>query len=168
MGIVLVEQQLQDILSNDDEEFKKKKGMRILKSWHQLASLYKALGEEDVIMGIYRQIATVPETKEAIEHEMEGDFFEAFRVYHQAVQQLDEKKFEKVPSSYETDIWENGRLECMAKLGRWAGLAENTLHQVDNDPNLLLSPEVPCSLLLPSPRLPLRTWTPTWATSFAA
>lgn len=41
------------------------------------------------------------------------------------------------PSKHEVDLWENGRLECLAKLTRWNDLAENTLAEVDGATNRL-------------------------------
>jgi hypothetical protein len=39
------------------------------------------------------------------------------------------------PSEQEMDLWENGRLECLAKLTKWDDLAANTLEEVEHDTN---------------------------------
>jgi hypothetical protein len=39
------------------------------------------------------------------------------------------------PTEQEMDLWENGRLECLAKLTKWDDLAANTLEEVEHDTN---------------------------------
>ncbi len=39
------------------------------------------------------------------------------------------------PSEQEMDLWENGRLECLAKLTKWDDLAANTLEEVEHEIN---------------------------------
>lgn len=145
MGIMLLERMLRDFL--EDEESRARHKQRITKAWHFLAILYRSLGEEDVLAGIYRKIAITEATPLAIKAEMEGDYWTAFKVYTQAVDALDAGQMNPVPISYETDIWEAGRLECMARLGKWPDLAKNASKPVEEDVALLLTSEVHLVLL---------------------
>jgi DNA-dependent protein kinase catalytic subunit len=43
-----------------------------LATWHELASLYKSLGEEDVLLGLYDSISRESVTKEALAAELQG------------------------------------------------------------------------------------------------
>src|SRR5947209_4053804 len=94
-------------------------------------------------MGIYQKISQEPVTKKALQNVVQGDFFEAYKLFDQAVADLDEKKFNPVPSVIETEIWELGRLDCMATLGKWDGLLQFVKVQIEDNLNHLWSNTVP-------------------------
>jgi len=50
----------------------------------QLAQLYKALGEEDILRGLYAKISPHPSTQAAIEAELISDYENAFKIYDSA------------------------------------------------------------------------------------
>lgn len=114
-------------------------------AWGQLARLYKSLGEEDVLLGLYeKHISRQQLTKQALEAELQGDYIKALNIYEEATQHAAEGKDwgqgeegGAAPSEQEMDLWENGRLECLAKLTKWDDLAANTLEEVEHDTNRL-------------------------------
>ncbi len=38
------------------------------------------------------------------------------------------------------DLWENGRLECLARLTKWDDLAMNTLEEIEHETSNLFEP----------------------------
>jgi len=47
-----------------------------------LIKLYKALQDEDVLLGLYDRLCSAPETKKALEAELRGDYKVALLTYH--------------------------------------------------------------------------------------
>jgi len=64
-------------------------------AWLQLAKLYKALGEEDVLRGLYAKIGQHPATKQAIEAEIISDYETAFNTYDSAVSKVSREEEEE-------------------------------------------------------------------------
>jgi tetratricopeptide (TPR) repeat protein len=111
-GIMLLEKQLLTATAPAAERaVKKRKSNYDDKStvWSQLARLYRALGEEDVLRGIFdKEIAKHDYTKvhtlyslqlaceltaalqQALEAELRGDYVEALNIYEKATKHLDE------------------------------------------------------------------------------
>lgn len=99
--------------------------------WAQLMKLYKSLGEEDIIFGLYENISTETFTKDALAAEMEGSYSTALKIYQTATEKLDQQLIRV--STQESDLWENGRLECLMKLTKWDNLAKNTMTEIEDD-----------------------------------
>jgi len=140
MGIMLLEKMVMDIQNGTKDKSGKlpmSSRSRIDDIWHQLARLYKALGEEDILLGLHQTIAKEKYTKDAFNAELEGDYARALKIYDEATSQLDENLIETPVSEHESNLWENSRLECMMKLTRWEVLAQNTMAEVDDKPSLL-------------------------------
>src|SRR5690554_4953299 len=128
---MLLEKQLLHKLSRESKKRKESASPRddIQALYTQLAKLYRALDESDVLRGIFeKEIARHPYTKQALDAELKGDYVEALQIYEEATHHLDEgKPWEGVaPTAQEEEHWENGRLECLVNLTRWNDLAENT------------------------------------------
>ena len=105
--------------------------------WMQLIKLYKALQDEDVLLGLYDRLCSAPETKKALEAELRGDYKTALLTYDKSLDQLDAADGSSMVTEdleFEGSIWEQSRLECMNKLLMWDTLAENTLKEVDDEP----------------------------------
>ncbi len=113
--------------------------------WKPLAVLYKVLGDDDVLMGISdRHLAQHSYTHDAICKELEGDFEGALAVYEQGASAAGDPKHDwngNPPMQDELDLWEDGRLECLANLTRWKDLADSAKAEVDSDTSLLWRPE---------------------------
>lgn len=118
---------------------------------------YRALGENDILLGLYeKHISKQKLTKLALEAELQGDYIKALNIYEEATEQaldgkdwsqsegklsfVEESKFVFLilfqggaPTEQEMDLWENGRLECLARLTKWDDLAANTLEEVEHN-----------------------------------
>lgn len=100
--------------------------------------VHRALGEEDILLGLYeKHLSGQKMTKQALEAELQGDYIKALNIYEEATQHaVEDKDWTESggsPSEQEMDLWENGRLECLAKLTKWDDLAANTLEEVEHD-----------------------------------
>lgn len=106
--------------------------------WMQLLKLYKALQDDDVLLGLYDRLCSTSETKSALEAELRGDFKSALLTYEKALDRLDNEDSQLFASGdkeaieFESSIWEQSRLECMNKLLMWDTLAENTAKELDD------------------------------------
>ena len=102
--------------------------------WSQLAQLYRRAGETDVVKGIYeKNFSKQPQTIRALEYELVGRYDKALSEFNDALRILDAHgpwPGGKSPSTSECDLWENGRLDCMAKLLQWKPLSDNVLAEV--------------------------------------
>eukprot|EP01125_Pyxidicula_operculata_P008002 TRINITY_DN2699_c0_g1_i1.p1 TRINITY_DN2699_c0_g1~~TRINITY_DN2699_c0_g1_i1.p1 ORF type:complete len:2900 (-),score=828.74 TRINITY_DN2699_c0_g1_i1:54-8009(-) len=133
IGIMLLEKQILSLKDIDDDELNDRQKKFKQEAWHQLARLYRHLGEEDILLGLYENNSKQQLTKDALEAELNGDYASALKIYHNATEILDQGKFNPPPSDWETDLWEIGRLECFVKLTQWDYLLKNTMAEIDND-----------------------------------
>ena len=119
-------------LANKKKKLSKEEKQHI---WSQLAKLYRKIGEDDILRGIFeKELAKHPYTKDALSLELKGDYNEAFSIYEKAIQELDAgASWTVTPTPFEEEQWETARLECLLNLTRWQDLAENTLAHVDNN-----------------------------------
>ena len=103
-GVVLLEKQ---ILSSAIEQHpaaggKRGRGARAASNitidadqsaWMQLAKLYKALGDEDVLMGLYsKHLCQSQFSREALQFELKGDYASALQTYERALKALEERE----------------------------------------------------------------------------
>jgi DNA-dependent protein kinase catalytic subunit len=96
MGIMVLEKQILQIQNPTTRSglAKKRKAPgeapsdmanELTEAWAQLSKLYKALGEEDVLLGLYEKYIMKQDiTKHALEAELSGDYAEAYRLYEDA------------------------------------------------------------------------------------
>lgn len=145
-GIVLLEKQIL-IITSEEKSKKKKIGVTsnalLSQMWTQLAKLYKALEDEDILRGLTDKNAKHPFTKSALDYELKGDYVEALKLYNKGFQHLDANSWEDQPPPTQQEIryWENARLECFVKLTRWDDLSQNVIAEVDNDLEKLFDPK---------------------------
>ncbi|EGC36942.1 DNA-dependent protein kinase subunit [Dictyostelium purpureum] len=142
MAIILIEKLILKLQSHKQQE------KDINSGWDNLRELYKSLKEEDIIMGLTeKQMSDIPFTKKALEFELKGDWVNVLKVYDEATSKLEQGQLNQFHlSESETSLWENGRLECYAKLGNWNALKEN-FYSYYNDP-ISVFKENNCDLLL--------------------
>ena len=104
--------------------------------WKPLADIYKELGDNDVLTGIYdKHLAHHSITHDAIHHELEGDYARAMVLYDQGLAVADEEDFDwhgEEPSWEERNLWLDGRLECLKNLTQWDELHQHARGEVDN------------------------------------
>lgn len=115
--------------------------------WLELARLYRALGEGDILMGLVEKATgegkkkhflkaeedagsggaaastqvgdmTTPSTRRALELELDGDLAEAQEEYHALIVEGQGGE----ASEEEVEMWEARRRECMRRLGSWDAL----------------------------------------------
>ncbi|KAL8588517.1 hypothetical protein ACOMHN_043866 [Nucella lapillus] len=87
--------------------------------WIELARLYKSVGDYDVLQGIFSgPLNTQDITERAMAKESCGDYKAAKALYEQA---LDED-WEVKPLDAEVDLWDEGRMQCLARLTQWTEL----------------------------------------------
>ncbi|KNC55970.1 DNA-dependent protein kinase catalytic subunit [Thecamonas trahens ATCC 50062] len=107
-GILLLEAQAQAETASGSEVYV------------QLARLYKAVGERDVLRGLYEvHVAECEETHRALAAQLDGHYQDAMELYHEALE-----KREADASAAEAAMWESERLECYKALGMWKSLAD--------------------------------------------
>ena len=96
--------------------------------WKPLASLYKELGDDDVLTGIYdKHLAQHSFTHDAIHRELMGDYEGAWQIYESGGIAAQNPAYDwqgHAPRKDELDLWEDGRLECLENMIRWGDLAE--------------------------------------------
>lgn len=110
--------------------------------WMELGKLYKTIGEDEEVMGIYEaHISKLKLTRVALSYEVSGLFDEALKIYDSATEKAD-RSIKKEdwkglpPNREEIDMWESSRMECLMKLTRWEDLSKNTEAQVEQTSNL--------------------------------
>ncbi len=89
-------------------------------AWKWLQSIFKALGDEDVVMGIIdKQLARMEDTHKAIEYEVQGNYEAALAIYERLTEFAADESHHwgpgASPSKLELNLWEDNRLEDM----RW-------------------------------------------------
>ncbi len=122
----------------------------------KLAKLYRALREDDIVLGLAeKHVCHNLYTKSALEAELKGDYLSAHNVsfargctyfllytwiYIKALAHLDSGSDWEgpAPTNNEIDLWEEGKLECLAKLGKWEDLQKNTLVEFPDTNELFL------------------------------
>jgi len=129
MAIILIEKLLNIVLNSNNTSSTKKKinnnDKIIDEAWNSLRELYRALKEEDIILGILeKQSSTSEYTKKALEFELKGDWIQMLKTYDEATLKLEEGSISNISES-ETNLWENGRLDCLTKLRNWTHLRDN-------------------------------------------
>ncbi|XP_030839871.1 DNA-dependent protein kinase catalytic subunit [Strongylocentrotus purpuratus] len=134
--------------SGDDERSRKRartsrpESNQEMSTWIELARLYKAMGEFDVLRGIFGAlIKTKDVTQEAIQAESRGDYESALELYSKAISS------DWGPDGVareEEDFWDEARLQCCNQLTKWddmesfstdqiEGKGSNDLSQIWND-----------------------------------
>ena len=59
-------------------------------AWVELAVLYKALGEDDIVLGLFKtHIAKREKTHKALEYQLGGNIFQALTLYDEAVKEYE-------------------------------------------------------------------------------
>lgn len=148
-GILLLEKQLLlcteptktgrgSVAAAPDEELQE--------DWMELIKLYKALGDEDVLRGLFeKHLCSSPLTKQALEAELHGDYKSAYDLYLTALETaaVDDASMETdAPSSMEEQLWESSKMECLTKLLSWEDVAQAALSEAGGDAQKLLEPEL--------------------------
>ena len=135
-------------------------------AWFQLARLYAALGERDVLVGLTARAARNEETHRALQYELEGQYGKAIGLYNRCIERQqklsgkgrgsssaeDEEdpgageeeeeggglSFE-LASEAEHTTWLQRTLECCRQLGEWGQVHDACLNSVadHNDPQSL-------------------------------
>ncbi|XP_072042849.1 DNA-dependent protein kinase catalytic subunit-like [Amphiura filiformis] len=100
-----------------------------ISTWIELARLYKALGEFDVLQGIFGgRIGTREITKVSLEAEARGDFKKALEKYTEAIEtDWGEGNVQQV----EEDLWDESRLHCCEQLTQWKDLEDYAILNID-------------------------------------
>ncbi|XP_063961376.1 DNA-dependent protein kinase catalytic subunit-like [Lytechinus pictus] len=87
-----------------------------MKNWIELARLYKAMGEFDVLRGIFGSlIETKDVTHKAIQAESRGDYEKALKLYSEAISSESSQDV----TQEEEDFWDEARLQCCNQLTKW-------------------------------------------------
>ncbi|CAM6110405.1 unnamed protein product [Calypogeia fissa] len=104
-------------------------------AWLELARLYSELGEDDVVLSLYRKNLTKkPTTHQALEAQLGGDPGQGLTLYDQALDTLYNNTDDNSGvSGIEQDIWYNQRLVCLAELNRWDLILADTVEQVKDE-----------------------------------
>ncbi|KAL4240201.1 hypothetical protein ACF0H5_000995 [Mactra antiquata] len=90
--------------------------------WIELARLYKSLEEYDVLMGIFSgKIGTLDITRHALESEGRGDYYNARKLYAEALNPEITSLDDSVNQA-EIDLLEDGRMKCLKYLSQWETL----------------------------------------------
>lgn len=72
-------------------------------AWVELAELYKALGENDIVLGLFKmQITKCEKTHKALEYQLEGNLVQALRLYDEAVSEYEDGKI--ISSSFSNTL----------------------------------------------------------------
>eukprot|EP01129_Flabellula_baltica_P008061 TRINITY_DN3175_c0_g1_i1.p1 TRINITY_DN3175_c0_g1~~TRINITY_DN3175_c0_g1_i1.p1 ORF type:complete len:1540 (+),score=329.42 TRINITY_DN3175_c0_g1_i1:246-4622(+) len=138
MGIMVLERQILTLQLNVKENSSYKH--KIAENAASLAKLYKAIGEDDILLGLYeKHISKNQLTKKALEYEFVSDYSSAAKVYYTLLKSLEET--EEKPDQKEIDVWENGLLECFENLIDWNALHQNVLAEIDSDLRVLWDEE---------------------------
>mmetsp|Transcript_15125 Transcript_15125/g.59220 ORF Transcript_15125/g.59220 Transcript_15125/m.59220 type:complete len:1470 (+) Transcript_15125:2-4411(+) len=141
-GILLLEKQL--LLCTERTSSRKTlvDDSELQQDWMELIKLYKALGDEDVLRGLFeKHLCSSPLTKQALEAELHGDYKAAYDLYLRALEaaaQDDASMETDAPSSMEEQLWETSKMECLTKLLSWEDVAQATLNEVGGDASLLM------------------------------
>lgn len=116
---------------SDDEmdEFSVQEDKSKTKSqWIDLALLYKEIDEPEIFQKVYlTNVATHELPKEAINHEIRGEYVEAYNNFGEALQ-----KYYDQP--YESQLWTEQMLYCHTQLTQWDDIADITESRVDTNP----------------------------------
>lgn len=97
----------------------------------ELARLYRSIGERDIVLGLYDRYSCESETKLAIAATLDGEFDVAVKHYDSLLSLLDSGNQNQF-SLFEVDLWEDERLVCLEKLGKFDAVVENALAVVDS------------------------------------
>ncbi|XP_076445486.1 DNA-dependent protein kinase catalytic subunit-like [Babylonia areolata] len=93
--------------------------------WIELARLYKSVGEYDVLQGIFGGMLNTQDiTEQAMAKEASGDYKAAKALYEEAL----EKEWGVKPLDVEVDLWDEGRMECLARMTHWEDLEAVARH----------------------------------------
>ncbi|XP_024384636.1 uncharacterized protein [Physcomitrium patens] len=89
-------------------------------AWLELAELYKALGENDIVLGLFgTHVAKHEKTRRALEIQLGGDLRQALDLYDQVIAIYEDGSLSGDITKSEIDIWYNQRLACLADLNEW-------------------------------------------------
>lgn len=103
-------------------------------TWAQLVRLYKLLGEEDILRGLYEKpsLTSRADLKAALAAELEGEYDSARDSYETILASVNDLSRSRMALEHDasTDLSENelelarsGRLDCLAKLSDWKQLS---------------------------------------------
>ncbi|XP_071960307.1 DNA-dependent protein kinase catalytic subunit-like [Antedon mediterranea] len=135
MGIVLLEEKLMKKCWSEESRRKKPRLDKDqlspeISTWIELSRLYKAVGEFDVLQGIFTsRIGTKDITKKAVETEARGDYATACKLYNEALTCDDWARPE--PQQIEQDFWDEARLNCCNQLSQWKELEKYSVENID-------------------------------------
>ncbi|KAG0609962.1 hypothetical protein M758_7G027900 [Ceratodon purpureus] len=104
-------------------------------AWVELAVLYKALGEDDIVLGLFKtHIAKREKTHKALEYQLGGNIFQALTLYDEAVKEYEAGSLAGDITNSEIDIWYSQRLACLADLSEWELVMNDIVYEItDND-----------------------------------
>ncbi|KAM7370115.1 hypothetical protein PAMP_011395 [Pampus punctatissimus] len=140
-GILLLEEGLLHAGGQDEPPAKRSRGHKEIppdtKKWIQLARLYRALEDYDVVRGIFGgKVGTKSITCAALQAEANNDFAEAVKLYNEAVNT--EEWSDGEPTDSEKDFWEMAAMEAYSHLTAWKSLQYCSTVRIDENspPNL--------------------------------
>ncbi|KAH6557334.1 hypothetical protein KP509_1Z120700 [Ceratopteris richardii] len=118
-------------------------------AWLELASLYRSLGENDIVLSIYKKHLTkATSTHNALEAELGGESVRALRLYDKAIDHFNGEEEDSVhPSDIEQDLWYVRRLYCLTRILNWRAVIDEILFQVEDCLDKLWEPKVRDSYL---------------------
>lgn len=105
--------------------------------WMELAKLYRSIGEYDVLHGIFSsELGTKQDTQNALLAEARSDYFQAAKLYKEALNKLEWLDGE--PTEAEKEFWELASLDCYNNLSDWKELEYSSTVNIgsENSPDL--------------------------------
>ncbi|XP_015230469.1 PREDICTED: DNA-dependent protein kinase catalytic subunit [Cyprinodon variegatus] len=140
-GILLLEEGLLHAAEPEERPAKRARGRREVppdtNKWIQLAKLYRALDDYDVVRGIFGgKVGTKSITCNALQAEANTDFAEAVKLYNEALNT--EEWPDGEPTESEKDFWETAAMEAYNQLTEWKSLEYCSTVYIDetSPPNL--------------------------------
>ncbi|XP_072167838.1 DNA-dependent protein kinase catalytic subunit-like [Diadema setosum] len=122
IGICLLEKMLIERNWKDERSSKRARTSRPEQSkdvgiWIEVARLYKAMGEFDIVRGIFGALIESQEiTQQAVQAEGRGDYGAALKFYSEAMSH----DWEGNVPQQEEDFWDEARLHCCNQLTKWS------------------------------------------------
>ena len=118
-----------------------------IKLWIELSDMYRQVGEYESVRGVHSKgISTHSQTEVALNHEGNGNYGEAQKVYQQLItnQDLIENHLQQ-----EVELWKKGYYESYQKLGQWDKLAKQVETDLNGDLSNVWNPSFTNTLLGP-------------------
>ncbi|GAB1300036.1 DNA-dependent protein kinase catalytic subunit [Apodemus speciosus] len=103
-----------------------------------LRGLYRSIGEYDILRGIFSsELGTKEDTHNALLAEARSDYFQAAKLYNEALNKLEWVDGE--PTEAEKEFWELASLDCYNNLSEWKGLEYCSTVSISSENSLDLS-----------------------------